>query len=116
MSQFLNTLHTVVTDPHWHVLADDTGGKGGVVPDYTPQLPKEVNNPTKTILGWTAGIGLAAAVLGSLVAWMLVAVGHNTERASLAARGKQGVLWSLVGAGGIGVTSSLVLAFYNMAK
>ncbi|MER5561167.1 hypothetical protein ABT071_21440 [Streptomyces sp. NPDC002506] len=47
---------------------------------------------------------------------MLVAVGHNTERASLAARGKQGVLWSLVGAGGIGVTSSLVLAFYNMAK
>lgn len=110
MSQILNSLHTISSDSSWHVLAD------GVVPNYTPTLPKEVNNPVKTVLGWTAGLGIAAAVLGGLIAWMLVAVGHNTERASLAARGKQGVLWSLLGAGGIGVTSSLVLAFYNMAK
>jgi hypothetical protein len=53
---------------------------------------------------------------GGLLGWLLVAVGHNSERAQLAARGKQSVLWSLFGAGGIGVTSSLVLAFYNMAK
>ncbi|MEW1723858.1 hypothetical protein [Streptomyces sp. NPDC093109] len=101
MSQLLNTLTTLAAGP---------------VPDYTPTLPKEVNTPVKTILAWTAGLGLSAAVLGGLVAWALVAIGHNTERAALAARGKQGVLWSLVGAGGIGVTSSLVLAFYNMAS
>jgi hypothetical protein len=88
----------------------------GPVPDYTPALPKEVNASVTTLLAWTAGLGLAGAVLGGLVAWSLVAIGHNTERAALAARGKQGVLWSLIGAGGIGVTSSLVLAFYNAAK
>lgn len=109
--QTLMTLHALAADPHLHVLAD-----GNPVPNYTPTLPKEVNSPVKTILGWTAGIGLAGAVLGGLVAWSLVAVGHNTERAQLAARGKQGVLWSLVGAGGIGVTASLVYAFYDMAN
>ncbi|MYZ33633.1 MULTISPECIES: hypothetical protein [unclassified Streptomyces] len=109
MSLFLDAATTVAADPHLHVLAAD------VVPNYTPKLPDEVNTPVKTILAWTAGLGLAGAVLGGLVAWALVAIGHNTERAALAARGKQGVLWSLIGAGGIGVTSSLVLAFYNMA-
>ncbi|WP_331743916.1 hypothetical protein OH809_44125 (plasmid) [Streptomyces sp. NBC_00873] len=109
----MTTLHTLATDPGLHVLAD---GKGPVVPKYTPELPDAVNTQVKTILSWTAGFGLAAAVIGGLTGWLLVAVGHNSERAQLAARGKQSVLWSLCGAGGIGVTSSLVLAVYNMAK
>ncbi|WP_405805627.1 hypothetical protein OG729_10090 [Streptomyces sp. NBC_00210] len=122
MSQILESLNNLAADPHWQLLAaDDPKGKnggadGGVVPNVVPALPAEVNNPVNNILAWTAGLGLAGAVLGGLLGWALVAVGHNTERAQLAARGKQGVLWSLIGAGGIGVTSSLVLAFYTMSN
>ncbi|WP_331756731.1 hypothetical protein [Streptomyces sp. NBC_01568] len=112
MSQFLMSLHTLATDPGMVTLADGVGP----VPDFVPALPAEVNNPTKTILAWTAGGGLALAVLGGLSGWGLVAIGHNTERAALAARGKQSVLWSLIGAGGIGLTSSLVLAVYTMTS
>ncbi|MFJ8078739.1 hypothetical protein ACIQ7Q_33605 [Streptomyces sp. NPDC096176] len=123
MSQIMEALTNIAADPHWQVLAADdpkkdggTGGGGGPVPGVTPALPPSVSNPVNTILAWTAGLGLAGAVLGGLLGWAFVAVGHNTERAQLAARGKQGILWSLIGAGGIGVTSALVLAFYNMTK
>ncbi|MFE2529784.1 hypothetical protein ACFXEL_36795 [Streptomyces sp. NPDC059382] len=93
------------------ILADDP-----IVPNYTPSVPAPVKGATTQILGWTAGGGLTAAVLGGLVGWACVAIGHNTERAGLAARGKQAILWSLVAGGGIGVTSGLVMAFYNMSK
>ncbi|WP_328406395.1 hypothetical protein OHS70_38360 (plasmid) [Streptomyces sp. NBC_00390] len=123
MSQIMETLNNIAADPHWQLLAADDpkkpegeGGGGGPVPGFDPALPAEVNNPVKKILGWTAGLGLAGAVLGGLLGWAFVAVGHNTERAQLAARGKQGILWSLIGAGGIGVTSALVLSFYNISK
>lgn len=109
MSQLLTTLNTVAADPHWHTLA-------GPVPGVTPQMPQDVNKPVQTILNWTAGLGLAGAVLGGLLGWAAVAVGHNSERAALAARGKQGILWSLFGAGGIGVTAALVNTFYNMTN
>ncbi|MEU2132349.1 hypothetical protein [Streptomyces sp. NPDC018352] len=109
----MTTLHTLATDPVLHVLADD---EDPIVPKYSPALPDAVNTQVTTLLSWTAGLGLAAAVGGGLLGWLLVAVGHNSERAQLAARGKQSVLWSLFGAGGIGVTSSLVLAFYGMTK
>lgn len=79
-------------------------------------MPDDVDGPVQKILNWTAGLGLAGAVLGGLLGWAAVAVGHNSERASLAARGKQGILWSLVGAGGIGVTAALVTTFYDMTK
>jgi hypothetical protein len=86
------------------------------VPGVTPELPAELSGPISTILNWTAGLGLAAAVMGGLLGWALVAVGQNSERAALAARGKRGILWSLIGAGGIGATSALVLLFFNMTN
>ena len=106
MSQTLATLHTVAVavDPHWQTLAD-------AVPDVTPEMPKDVDKPVQSLLNWTAGLGL-----GGLLGWGAVAVGHNSERAALAARGKQAILWSLFGAGGIGVTAALVTTFYNMGK
>lgn len=112
MSQLLMSLHALAIDPGVVVLADGVGP----VPDFDPSLPAEVNTPVKTVLAWTAGGGLALAVLGGLIGWALVAVGHNTERAPMAARGKQSVLWSLIGAGGIGLTSSLVLAVFTMTS
>lgn len=107
MSQLLTTLTTVAADPQWHHLAD-------AVPDVTPEMPKDVDKPVQSILNWTAGLGLAAAVLGALLGFAAVSVGHNTERANMAARGKQAILWSLFGAGGIGVAAALVTTFYNM--
>ncbi|MEW2166951.1 hypothetical protein AB0912_28695 [Streptomyces sp. NPDC007084] len=86
----------------------------GPVPGITPELPGEVDGPVHTILNWTAGLGLAAAVLGGLLGWAAVAVGQNSERAALAAQGKRAILWSWLGAGGIGATSALVLLFFNM--
>ncbi|MCX4529893.1 hypothetical protein OG982_30080 [Streptomyces sp. NBC_01551] len=94
------------------ILADDPP----IVPDFKPAVPGPIKDATSTILGWTAGSGLALAVLGGLVGWACVAIGHNTERAGLAARGKQAIIWSLVAGMGIGVTSGLVMAFYNMSK
>ncbi len=110
MSQLLNTLSTVAAHPQWHTLA------AGPVPGVTPSMPSDVSKPVQQILNWTAGLGLAGAVLGGLLGWAAVAVGHNSERAALAARGKQAVLWSLFGAGGIGVTAALVSTFYGMTK
>ncbi|MFJ9343765.1 hypothetical protein ACIRP0_31460 [Streptomyces sp. NPDC101733] len=111
MSQILMSLHTLASDPGLVTLAGP-----GPVPDFDPALPDAVNEPTKNILAWTAGGGLFLAVLGGLSGWALVAIGHNTERAALAARGKQSVLWSLIGAGGIGLTSALILAVFDMTK
>jgi hypothetical protein len=109
---FMDAFHALAHAPGLDVLAADPAP---VVPKPSPALPAAVNTQVQTILNWTAGFGLAAAVIGGLTGWLLVAVGHNTERAQLAARGKQSVLWSLCGAGGIGLTSSMVLAVYNLS-
>ncbi|MCX5374964.1 hypothetical protein [Streptomyces sp. NBC_00091] len=84
------------------------------VPKFTPTVPTELNSAVTTVLGWAAGVGLAVAVLGGLLSWAAIAVGHNSSNAQLAARGKTGVLASLIGAGGIGATSALVLMAYNL--
>ncbi|MGW2600041.1 hypothetical protein [Streptomyces klenkii] len=105
MSQLLHHAMTVLAD-----------GDPGVIPNYKPEVPGTLQTPTGKILGWTAGIGLALAVLGGLAGWACIAIGHNSERAGLAARGKQAIMWSLVSGMGIGVTSGLVLAFYNMTQ
>ncbi|GHF47774.1 hypothetical protein GCM10010218_31490 [Streptomyces mashuensis] len=102
MSQMMHTAMTVLAD--------------GPLPDFKPELPSALKTPTGQILGWAAGIGLFLAVLGGLCGWGAVAIGHNTERGGLAARGKQAIVWSLISGLGIGVTAGLVLAFYNMAK
>lgn len=103
MSQLL----TLAADPAWTTLAD-------AVPDVIPELPKDVDKPVQNILNWTAGLGLAGAVLGGLLGWAAVAIGHNTERGGMAARGKTAILWSLLGAGGIGLTAALVSTFFEM--
>lgn len=104
MSQTLYSMHNALQ------MAD------GIVPGFTPSVPGKLKTPTGKILGWTAGIGLSLAVLGGLTGWACVGIGHNTERAGLASRGKQAILWSLISGMGIGVTSGLVMAFYGMTQ
>ncbi|RPK32400.1 hypothetical protein EES39_38600 [Streptomyces sp. ADI92-24] len=105
MSQLLDAAHHIL------LAADEP-----IVPGYTPSVPDTLKTPTGKLLGWTAGIGLSLAVFGGLAGWGCVAIGHNSERAGLASRGKQAIVWSLISGMGIGVTSGLVLAFYNMTK
>ncbi|MFD4322250.1 hypothetical protein [Streptomyces sp. NPDC058548] len=106
MSQMLQTMHDVVT-----LAAEEP-----VIPGFTPSLPGNIKGPTGQILGWTAGAGLSLAVLGGLLGWGATAIGHNSERAQLAARGKTAIVWSLLSGGGIGVTAGLVWAVYNMTQ
>ena len=88
----------------------------GPVPDFTPTLPKNLQGITGQILGWAAGIGVSMAVLGQLLGWTMVAIGYTSERPNLASRGKQSVVWSLVGGMGLACSSGLVMLFYNAAK
>ncbi|MET9934462.1 MULTISPECIES: hypothetical protein [unclassified Streptomyces] len=110
MSQILQALNGLPTE---HVLlAED----GGIVPSFTPALPDALKGITGKVLAWAAGIGIALAVLGQVLGWSMIGIGHSTERSNLASRGKQSVIWSLVGGMGLAVASSLVMLFYNAAK
>ncbi|WP_326693290.1 MULTISPECIES: hypothetical protein [unclassified Streptomyces] len=105
MSQLLETLNFLAAEK-----------PKPIIPEFSPEVPTTLRGPTGKILSWTAGGGLAMAVLGGLSGWACVAIGHNSERGGLAARGKQAVVWSLISGVGVGVTSGLVMAFYNMSK
>ena len=119
MSQIIEALNSLPVD---HVLlaaeGDDKkgGGGGGIIPAFTPALPDALKGITGQVLAWAAGIGIALAVLGQVLGWSMIGIGHSTERSNLATRGKQSVIWSLVGGMGLAVASSLVMLFYNAAK
>ncbi|GHH25705.1 hypothetical protein [Streptomyces rubradiris] len=106
MSQLLQSMHDVLT----------LAAGGPAVPDFTPTLPDALKTPTGEILGYTAGGGLSGCVLGGLSGWAMIAIGHNSERPTLAARGKAAIVSSGLAAIGIAVTSGLVLGLYSMAK
>ncbi|MER6684562.1 hypothetical protein [Streptomyces olivaceoviridis] len=115
MSQILQALNHL---PDHVLLAaeGDKEGDGGIIPEYTPALPSNLRGITGTVLGWATGIGISLAVLGQILGWTMVGIGHTTERAQLASRGKSSAVWSLVGGMGLAVASSLVMLFYNAAK
>lgn len=118
MSQILHTLSSLLSDPTSHILADPTAPPPKIdnpIPSYKPQLPENVSKPAGTILGWVAGGGLALAVLGGLLGWGAVAVGENSERGGMAARGKKAIVMSLIAGIGIACTSGLIYAAYSMA-
>ncbi|MEU9480723.1 hypothetical protein [Streptomyces sp. NPDC048191] len=106
MSQLLQATHDFLT----------LAGDSPAIPDFKPTLPSTLQTPTGKILGYTAGGGLSLCVLGGLSGWAMTAIGHNSERATLAARGKSAIVWSVVAAVGIAVTSGLVWSFYSMAS
>ncbi|MET8623494.1 hypothetical protein ABZW30_07010 [Kitasatospora sp. NPDC004669] len=117
MSQILHVVNALLGDPHTHILAQDppTPNPTNPIPSFKPELPANVTKPTSTILGWVAGGGLALAVLGGLLGWAAVAIGENSERGGMAARGKKAIIMSLIAGIGIACTSGLVFAAYSMA-
>jgi hypothetical protein len=96
-------------------LAAAAPGPGSPIPGFHPEVPAPLKPLTSKILSWAAGLGLSGAVLGGLAGWGLSAVAETTERQELAIRSKKAIKYSLVGAGGIGLTASLVLMVYNTA-
>lgn len=114
MRQILQALSSL--PDHVQLAAGKKGDGGGIIPEFTPALPDSLQGITGQILGWATGIGIALAVLGQILGWSMVGIGHSTERATLATRGKASAIWSLVGGMGLAVASSLVMLFYNAAK
>ncbi|MFF0430362.1 hypothetical protein ACFYUJ_39120 [Streptomyces sp. NPDC004520] len=87
----------------------------GPIPGYSPSLPAPLVGLSSTVLGWTAGLGLAASLLGLLMSLGLVGLGESTDRDGMAVRGKKGVKWSLIAAAGFGCAAALLTAVYSMA-
>lgn len=120
MSMLLDTLNNISVDDVLLAAPEPKdkggGGEGGLIPTFTPKLPAALQGIGGTILSWTAGIGLLLAVLGQLIGWSMVGIGHVTERSNLATRGKTSVIATLVCGMGLAVASALVMLFYNAAK
>lgn len=111
MSHIFSALSTL-QEGYIRLSADD----GSIVPAFTPALPAGLKGITGQVIGWAVGIGVALAVLGQVLGWSMIGIGHSTERSSLAARGKQSVIWSLIAVMGLAIAGGLVWLFYSAAK
>jgi hypothetical protein len=69
-----------------------------VVPNPPPASPGPGSGAIATLLGWLKWLALAACAASAVAAGGMIAVGGVTRRSELAARGKTGLVWSVVGA------------------
>ncbi|ATL88790.1 hypothetical protein [Streptomyces malaysiensis] len=95
---------------------DDDGSGDPLTPKPPVSLPGSLGSASDTLIGWSLTASLLACLLGFIWGTASLAIGNNTERPDLAARGKRSMLWSLVAAGGIGGVFALVAAFYNLGQ
>jgi hypothetical protein len=68
------------------------------VPNPPPASPGPGGGAVTTLLAWVKWLALAACAGSAVVAGGMIAVGSVTCRSELAARGKSGLVWSVVGA------------------
>ncbi|GHG50220.1 hypothetical protein [Streptomyces griseocarneus] len=87
-----------------------------LTPKKPKDLPGNLGTSTDTLIGWSLTGALIAAVLGFLFGCALLAVGYNSERPDMAARGKKSILWSLIAAAGVGTVFGMVKAFFNLGQ
>lgn len=80
----------------------------GNVPNPAPASPGPGSGAIATLLAWTKWLALAACAASAVVAGGMIAVGSVSRRSELAARGKAGLAWSVVGAVVVGVGIPLV--------
>lgn len=80
-----------------HVLSQ-LAASAGNIPNPAPASPGPGNGAIATLLAWTKWFALAACAASAVAAGGMIAVGSVTRRSELAARGKAGLVWSLIGA------------------
>lgn len=102
----------------WRLLAD---GKTPATPDPlhprpAQNLPGGLGTATDTLIGWSITAALIACALGFIGGFAGIAIGNNSERPELAARGKRSVLWSCVAAAGTGMVFAILKAFYGLGS
>ncbi len=88
----------------------------GPVPDTAPNgagLP--ASGAIEKILSWLMWGSLIVCAMGAIVAGGAMGIGHVSERPHVAARGKTGLIWALIGAVVIGAAIPLVNAAFAAA-
>ncbi|MFE4829975.1 hypothetical protein [Streptomyces sp. NPDC056672] len=113
MNHIIEALNSLPIDPVALAAGKDNSG---IVPEFTPALPDNLKGITGQVLGWATGIGIVCAVLGQILGWSMVAIGHSTERSEMATRGKRSAFWSLLGGMLLATPTGLVMLFYTAAK
>ena len=78
------------------------------VPNPPPSSPGPGTGAITTLLSWLKWLALAACAASAIAAGGMIAVGGVTRRSELAARGKAGLVWSIIGAIVVGVGIPLV--------
>jgi hypothetical protein len=68
------------------------------VPDPSPASPGPGSGAITTLLAWLKWLALAACAASAVAAGGMIAVGSISRRSDLAARGKAGLGWSVLGA------------------
>lgn len=90
-----------------HVLFQ-LAASAGNIPNPAPASPGPGSGAVASLLAWTKWLALAACAASAVAAGGMIAVGSVTRRSELAARGKAGLAWSVVGAVVVAVAIPLV--------
>lgn len=90
-----------------HVLSQ-LAASAGNIPNPAPLSPGPGSGAVASLLAWTKWLALAACAASAVAAGGMIAVGSVTRRSELAARGKAGLAWSVVGAVVVAVAIPLV--------
>jgi hypothetical protein len=103
MSLPLLTLSQLTANAHhWlgpvRAHAINTAAQFTNVPNPPPASPGPGSGAITTLLAWLKWLALAACAASAIAAGGMIAVGSVTRRSELAARGKAGLVWSVLGA------------------
>jgi hypothetical protein len=105
LSQLAANAHMWLTPVRAHVIA---AAQFANVPNPPPASPGPASGAVTTLLAWLKWLALAACAASAIAAGGMIAVGSVTRRSELAARGKAGLVWSVIGAIVVGVGIPLV--------
>src|SRR6185312_9666408 len=70
----------------------------GKIPNPPPASPGPGSGAVSLLLAWTKWLALAACGASAVAAGGMIAIGNVSNHSNLAARGKTGLIWSVVGA------------------
>jgi hypothetical protein len=105
LSQLTASAHYWLTPVRAHAIA---AAQLANIPNPPPASPGPGSGAITTLLAWLKWLALAACAASAIAAGGMIALGSVTRRSELAARGKAGLVWAVVGAIIVGVGIPLV--------